>query len=796
MNDTISGEVSNIQVLRSVGPMKREVVQETGPICNMILNAGLDLIGEDIALREKTDYMSPVVLNVVAFGTDNTPSTPGMTGLVNRVFDYYYHTAGYHTTEATLGQRIISHSYTFILDGMVAGNYKELLIGRYMTEEEYGGPLPDPVPIRPWARVVIDSTVSPDGLNVQNGDIITVGYTVKIKSPYWRSCKASINGEDVLFNINYGYDALTANYPGDLYEDSDLVSLASKHHRVGFTFENIGGVLPTKVMLSDYIPGSFTRTAQYQFKNDNPYPLRFDALAVSNLMSYTLMKPDLTTPIFVAAGDTLYLEVVFRWGRGDDRNIPVDNAVVNKPWIDYFDISASPFNGAWVLTSNRIQSICPGAVRVDAFVEGVFVKSATVNPTTGVFNLTSLALPSTDVNIYTLIAYDAAEGGNASVPAYIIGDQQTITGIPVPPQAVYDSITDLIEFTPPIGITSMDIFYEYQFVENIPVTELTLNTIPWPTYALTAGRLQMRYRTSSGIKGRFTKSVPPKDPQKTGKIIDVRFSSDGKQVYYRIGNVQSLTFFYTPPGQAEVSQLVSSISQPSGTFFNLPVSEDNTYGFGYMNPDGSSYRRDYVNDGTNTYSAWKANGPYAPNYPETIFAPYVPLDDAIDLPMPTNVVLASDGVTLTGEMPYAGTAIQVSNGSEILYTSGTLPNSEPFELTLSFTAITKYIYDVRVIDTLGNSSSPVSKTGTVIGDPDPLTNVNVALDGQTVTGRTGYNTTKVVLSQNGVVIVEAVVTPYSDFLVFSPDYLIWGLEYLLTPVSATLQEGIPYSFML
>ncbi|EIK93446.1 hypothetical protein PMM47T1_26677, partial [Pseudomonas sp. M47T1] len=129
---------------------------------------------------------------------------------------------------------------------------------------------------------------------------------------------------------------------------------------------------------------------------------------------------------------------------------------------------------------------------------------------------------------------------------------------------------------------------------------------------------------------------------------------------------------------------------------------------------------------------------------------------------PANLVLAADGVTLTGTAE-AGSRVLVhdANGTVIGAARAGLDGS--FTLTLNSAQANGEHLDVTATDAAGNASAPVALTAADTTAPAAVTDVIISADGQALSGQGEVGATVTVLNAAGTVIASGTVAANGTF---------------------------------
>lgn len=131
---------------------------------------------------------------------------------------------------------------------------------------------------------------------------------------------------------------------------------------------------------------------------------------------------------------------------------------------------------------------------------------------------------------------------------------------------------------------------------------------------------------------------------------------------------------------------------------------------------------------------------------------------------PADLLLSPDGSSLTGTAP-AGSLVEVRDASGAVIGSVQVGNDGTFTLPLTPAQANGELLDVVAIDTDGNSSLPTQIGAPDITAPNQASDLQLAADGVTLTGRGEIGATVEVTNAQGVLLGTGVVAPNGTFTV-------------------------------
>lgn len=131
---------------------------------------------------------------------------------------------------------------------------------------------------------------------------------------------------------------------------------------------------------------------------------------------------------------------------------------------------------------------------------------------------------------------------------------------------------------------------------------------------------------------------------------------------------------------------------------------------------------------------------------------------------PTNLALSADGLTLSGSAT-AGSTVSVRNASGVLLGSAMVAANGTFSVTLNAAQLNGEQLSAVATSSTGINSSPTDYTAADIAAPTPLSELSLAPNGTTLTGRGEAGATVTVLGTGGVVLGSAVVAANGTFSV-------------------------------
>ncbi|HWH87643.1 MAG TPA: Ig-like domain-containing protein [Pseudomonas sp.] len=131
---------------------------------------------------------------------------------------------------------------------------------------------------------------------------------------------------------------------------------------------------------------------------------------------------------------------------------------------------------------------------------------------------------------------------------------------------------------------------------------------------------------------------------------------------------------------------------------------------------------------------------------------------------PTNLALSVDGLTLTGSAT-AGSTVSIRNASGVLLGSALVAANGTFSVTLNAAQLNGEQLSAVATSSTGINSSPTDYTAADVAAPTPLSELSLAPNGSTLTGRGEAGATVTVLGTGGVALGSAVVAANGTFSV-------------------------------
>jgi len=200
-------------------------------------------------------------------------------------------------------------------------------------------------------------------------------------------------------------------------------------------------------------------------------------------------------------------------------------------------------------------------------------------------------------------------------------------------------------------------------------------------------------------------------------------------------------------GHGEAGAIVSVIDANGNVLGTGTVAEDGTFNVSLSTPQ--------TNGQLLQVTQTDAAGNVSSNVPVQAY-------DTTPPAAPTNLVLAADGVTLSGHAE-AGVRILVRNIAGQVIGAGRAGSDGNFTLTLSSPQIDGQHLDITTTDASGNSSAPVVLTADDTQPPAQVTNVVISADGTQISGRGEPLATVTIVSAGGAMLGTAVVTANGTF---------------------------------
>ncbi|MHC8407041.1 BapA/Bap/LapF family large adhesin [Pseudomonas sp. TMB3-21] len=155
---------------------------------------------------------------------------------------------------------------------------------------------------------------------------------------------------------------------------------------------------------------------------------------------------------------------------------------------------------------------------------------------------------------------------------------------------------------------------------------------------------------------------------------------------------------------------------------------------------------------------------------------------------PTNLALSVDGLTLTGTAS-AGSTVSIRNASGVLLGTALVTGDGTFTATLSAAQLNGEQLSAVATSNTGINSSPTAYTATDISAPSPLSELNLAPNGTTLTGRGEAGATVTVLGSGGVILGSALVAANGTFNVTLSPAQIAGQTLSLSQADASGNES-------
>ncbi|MDR2315740.1 MAG: Ig-like domain-containing protein, partial [Pseudomonas sp.] len=196
----------------------------------------------------------------------------------------------------------------------------------------------------------------------------------------------------------------------------------------------------------------------------------------------------------------------------------------------------------------------------------------------------------------------------------------------------------------------------------------------------------------------------------------------------------------------------------AGATVQVRDAQGNVLASGTVNPDGTFQiaLTPPVNDGS-TLQVVLTDAAGNASTPGTVASP-----DLQAPAQPTGLGLAS-GVTLTGSGE-PGATVQVRDTSGTVIGTGVVNPNGSFSVTLSPAQANGEVLDIRLVDTAGNTSTPLQFNAPDITPPAQVSNIVVGADGLTLSGRGEAGATVEVRDTNGTLIGTGTVTGNGTFV--------------------------------